>query len=392
MARAGGGGDVAGAGTRTGTGANASAAADGSSAAGASGVAGPDAPDLDWCAPDFVTRLEAIARERLDPTAYAYYATGSGQQISVSEAAEAWSTWRLRPRVLRNVSTVDTTLDLAGATLSAPILAGPSALHAMAYPGAELASARGVAEAGSLFVLSSRSSRPIDRVAAVAGPWWYQVYVLRDRTATSAQVKRAADAGARALVLTADAPYVAPKPHVRGPLPLGPNEAEALDNAPGSRAADREQDPSIGPGVIGELTRQSGLPVYVKGVLRPDDALMCVEAGAAGVIVSNHGGRQLDRAVSSARALRPIVEAVGARVPVLVDGGISNGTDVLVALALGARAVLLGRPVLWALAAGGADGVSALMRTYREQLAAAMALAGAADLTQIGPDLLDDPR
>ena len=342
-----------------------------------------DDPELDQ-----VARLEAAARAKLDPAAYAYYAAGSDEEISAGEAAAAWRGFRLLPRVLRDVSAVDTSLTLAGAELAAPMLAAPSALHGMAHAQGEVATARGVAAAGSLLVLSSRSSRPIEQVAEAAGPWWYQVYCLRDHTATREQVVRAARAGARALVLTVDAPYVAPKPRVRDPLPLDPQDGEALLNAPGMRAASREQDPSIGPHVIEQLAAQSGLPVFVKGVLRADDALRCVEAGAAGVIVSNHGGRQLDRAVASAHALRAVAEAVGGQVPVLVDGGIRTGTDVLVALALGARAVLVGRPVLWALAAGGAGGVSALLESYRAQLSTAMALAGAASLAEVTGDLV----
>lgn len=347
-----------------------------------------DAADADDPRLDQVARLEAAARARLDPAAFAYYAAGSDEEISAGEAAAAWREFRLLPRVLRDVSAVDTSLTLAGTPLAAPVLAGPSALHGMAHPEGEVATARGVAQAGSLLVLSSRSSRQIEQVAEAAGPWWFQVYSLRDREATRQQVLRAARAGARALVLTVDAPYVALKPRVRDPLPVASDDRELLENVPGVRAASREQDPSIGPQVIGQLAEQSGLPVLVKGVLRADDALRCVEAGAAGVIVSNHGGRQLDRAVASAHALRAVAAAVGDQVPVLVDGGIRTGTDVLVALALGARAVLLGRPVLWALAVGGSQGVRELLDSYRSQLSAAMALAGAANLAQVTGDLV----
>jgi 4-hydroxymandelate oxidase len=347
-----------------------------------------DAADADDPRLDQVARLEAAARARLDPAAFAYYAAGSDEEISAGEAAAAWRGFRLLPRVLRDVSVVDTSLTLAGTPLAAPVLAGPSALHGMAHPEGEVATARGVAEAGSLLVLSSRSSRQIEQVAGAAGPWWFQVYSLRDREATRQQVLRAARAGARALVLTVDAPYVALKPRVRDPLPVASDDRELLENVPGVRAASREQDPSIGPQAIGQLAEQSGLPVFVKGVLRADDALHCVEAGAAGVIVSNHGGRQLDRAVASAHALRAVAAAVGDQVPVLVDGGIRTGTDVLVALALGARAVLLGRPVLWALAVDGSQGVRELLDSYRSQLSAAMALAGAANLAQVTGDLV----
>lgn len=337
---------------------------------------------------DQVARLEAAARGKLDPAAFAYYAAGSDEEISTGEAAAAWRGFRLLPRVLRDVSAVDTSLTLADLQLTSPVLVAPTALHAMADPEGEAATARGVAAAGSLLVLSSRSSRPIEQVAEAAGPWWFQVYCLRDRETTREHVLRAARAGARALVLTVDAPYVAFKPRVRDPLPLAPDDPELLANVPGVRAASREQDPSIGPQVIGQLAEQSGLPVFVKGVLRADDAVRCVQAGAAGVIVSNHGGRQLDRAATSAHALRAVAEAVGDQVPVLVDGGIRTGTDVLVALALGARAVLVGRPVLWALSVGGSDGVRALLESYRTQLSAVMALAGAANLAEVTADLV----
>ena len=352
-------------------------------AADAGRAADADGPRLDQ-----VARLEAAARERLDPAAFAYYAAGSDEVISAGEAAAAWRGFRLLPRVLRDVSVVDTSLTLAGAPLASPVLAAPSALHGMAHEQGEVATARGVAEAGSLLVLSSRSSRPIEEVAQAAGPWWFQVYCLRDREVTRQQVLRATRAGAQALVLTVDAPYVAFKPRVRDPLPLAPDDREVREKVPGVRARSREQDPSIGPQMIGQLADQSGLPVFVKGVLRADDALRCVQAGAAGVIVSNHGGRQLDRAVASAHALRAVVEAVGGQVPVLVDGGIRTGTDVLVALALGARAVLVGRPVLWALAVGGAQGVRTLLESYRAQLSEVMALAGAANLAEVTPDLV----
>jgi 4-hydroxymandelate oxidase len=226
-------------------------------------------------------------------------------------------------------------------------------------------------------------------VAAEAGPWWQQVYVLRDRDATARSVENAAAAGAGALVLTVDAPYVAAKPRVRRPLPLPDNE---LTRSVGlhTRGADQEQDPSIGPQTIDWLRRTTGLPVLVKGVLRADDARECVRAGAAGVIVSNHGGRQLDRAASTARALPAVSRAVGGDVPVLADGGIRTGTDVLTALALGAHAVLVGRPVLWALAVAGASGVRRLFESYREELSATMALAGVSSVAEIGRDLLAD--
>ncbi|QEV16637.1 alpha-hydroxy acid oxidase [Streptomyces alboniger] len=335
-----------------------------------------------------IREAEEAARAVLSPGAHDFYAAGADEELTLGEAERSWRTWRFLPRVLRDVSHVDTSLDLLGTRLSAPVLAAPTAFHTMAHPDGEVATAGGLARAGSLLVLSSRATRPVEEVAAVAGPWWYQVYVLRDRELTVRQVERAVAAGARALVLTVDAPYVAHKPRVRLPLPLPAGDPLARAVGVDTRTRDWEQDPSIGPDAIGRLTGLSGLPVLVKGVLRADDAKMCVDAGAAGVIVSNHGGRQLDRAVSTASALPHVARAVGDTVPVLVDGGIRTGTDILTALALGARAVLVGRPVLWALADGGSDAVRELFTAYRGRLSEAMALAGVASLRDIAPDLL----
>ncbi|GGT16667.1 alpha-hydroxy-acid oxidizing enzyme [Streptomyces kurssanovii] len=330
--------------------------------------------------------LEQRARAVLPGAAYEFYAAGADEHISASEATDAWRARRLLPRVLRDVSSVDTGLELLGSSLALPVLAAPTAFHRMAHDEGEVATAAGVAAAGSLMVLSSRATRHPEDVAVAAGPWWYQVYWLRDRDVTRRQVERATAAGARALVLTVDAPYVPPR--TTAPLPLPRDDELCRSVGAGTRLPGWEQDPSVGPGTISELQRMSGLPVLVKGVMRADDAKACVAAGAAGVIVSNHGGRQLDRAAATADVLPSVVRAVGDRVPVLVDGGIRTGTDVLVALALGARAVLTGRPVLWALAVDGAEGVSGLLDSYRRQLSTAMALAGAARLSEVGPDLL----
>ncbi|MFB6665755.1 alpha-hydroxy acid oxidase [Streptomyces parvus] len=332
--------------------------------------------------------LAERARAVLPPGAHAFYAAGADEGISVAEAAGAWRTRRFAPRVLRDVSAVDTGTELLGSRLAAPVLAGPTAFHRMAHDAGETATAAGVAAAGSLMVLSSRATRHPEDVAAVAGPWWYQVYWLRDHDLTRRQVERATAAGARALVLTVDAPYVPPRNTGGLPLPLPQDDELCRSVGVATRPPGWEQDPSVGFGAIAELHRISGLPVLVKGVLRADDAQACVAAGAAGVIVSNHGGRQLDRAVPSADALPAVAAAVGDRVPVLADGGIETGTDVLAALALGAHAVLIGRPVLWALALDGADGVASLLDSYRSQLRTAMALAGAATVAGIGADLL----
>ena len=237
-------------------------------------------------------------------------------------------------------------------------------------------------------MLSTRASRRLEEVPC--GPWWFQAYVMRDRGLTRALVRRAADAGATAVVVTGDTPYLGTRPGA-GRTDLA---ADPLVNLAGHLAvvADGgrsiEQDPSADLSCLSEMADAAGLPVLVKGVLRADDALACLDAGAAGVVVSNHGGRQLDRAVPTSRALPEVVDAVAGRAPVLVDGGIRSGADVLTALALGAQAVLLGRPVLWALAADGAGGVQACLEGLTADLAHAMGLAGARSLAEVTGDLV----
>jgi 4-hydroxymandelate oxidase len=330
--------------------------------------------------------LEARARALLPSDIYDYYAGGSGSEAALRANTEAWRRVTLRPRVLRDVSRVDTAVSLAGARAGTPVCVAPTAFHNLAYPDGELASARGAATAGALYVLSTRSSRRIEDVAAVlaghGGRWWFQVYVLRDRSLTEGLVRRAAEAGAQALVLTADAPVLGRKRRDRG-AGFIPDEDFLANLGHLDDQASAEQAADVGLGDISWLRDISGgLPVLVKGVLRGDDAAACAAAGAAGVVVSNHGGRQLDAAVPTASALPEVAGALAGYpgCEVLVDGGLRSGLDVLRALALGARAAFVGRPVLWALACGGADGVRDLLTGLTAELGHEMALAGAATL------------
>jgi 4-hydroxymandelate oxidase len=332
--------------------------------------------------------LQRRARKLLARHVYDYYAGGSGRERTLRANEKAWRQVWLAPRVLRDVSAVDTSVRLLGAKVATPLCVAPSGYHGLAHADGELASAAGAARAGALFVLSSRSTRRIEdvgrTVAAEGGTWWFQVYLMRDRELTAGLVRRAAAAGAAGLVLTADTPVVGRKRRDSADgvvsdehflVNLGP-----LDDL---SAATQAADP--GPADIGWLREVSGgLPVVVKGVLRGDDAATCRAAGAAAVIVSNHGGRQLDGALPAAAALPGVALALaagpggpGGRGEVYADGGIRTGEDALAALALGAGAVFLGRPVLWALACGGADGVRSLLAGLTEDLAHAMALAGA---------------
>lgn len=340
-----------------------------------------------------LTAFEEAARTALEPYAYDYFAAGSWDEVTVGEAAAAWEQLRFRPKVLAGVSSVDTSLELLGTRCRTPVLVAPTAFQRLLHPSGELASAAAAGQAGSLLVVSARSSCTLEDIAQCGCTWWFQIYVMRSRELTEALVTRAAAAGARALVLTGDTPAVAPKRRV----PAGPLRDRDLflaNLAPHLRPEDDafelgSQDPSVTLEAIGWLSGRCGLPVLVKGVLRGDDARACLDAGAAGVIVSNHGGRQLDRVLPTARALPDVVQAVAGRAPVLVDGGLRDGLAVLGALALGAQAVLVGRPLSWALAAAGADGVAQALGELTDDLALAMRLAGVARLADIGRDLLE---
>lgn len=334
------------------------------------------------------------AAELLPQGAYDYYATGSGTEISLAEAPLVWQRYRFRPHVLRDVTTVDTSVALFGASAATPIFVAPTAFHGGAHPDGESATIRGTGDAGSLFVLSTRSSRRIEDVAqAATGPWWFQVYLLNDGDLTTKITARAVAAGAHALVLTVDTPFPATKSQT---AELATTDDEFLVNLAGHLAPNADvphatfQSPAATLDTLRELA-EFGVPVLVKGVLRADDALACLEAGAAGIVVSNHGGRQLDQAIDTATALTEVAAAVGERAPVLVDGGIRTGRDVLVALALGASAVFVGRPALWALAADGAAGVTTMVKALTGEFAEALALAGIPRIADATGDLVLRP-
>jgi 4-hydroxymandelate oxidase len=346
-----------------------------------------------------LSELEARAAESLPLAVYDYVAGGADDELTLADNAAAWSRYRIRPHVLRDVSTVDLSTTLLGTQVGSPVHIAPVAYHRLLHDEGELATARGAAAAGSVFTLSTMATTSIEDVAAAApdGLRWFQLYVHRDRGLTSWLVERAEAAGYRALVLTVDTPRIGSRRRdgVHGfVLPDG-LELANVASYPGAQTsastvayATASFDPALTPEAVSWLAGTSSLPVVVKGVLRGDDARTCVEAGASAVLVSNHGGRQLDGVVATADALREVADAVGGDVDVYVDGGIRRGTDVLRALALGARAVFVGRPVSWALHDGGADGVAAVLDTLREETALAFALAGVASCDEVGADLL----
>ena len=329
--------------------------------------------------------LQRRARKLLPPNVYDYYAGGSGRERTLRASEKAWRQVSLAPRVLREVSSVDTTARLLGSTFATPLGVAPTGYQGLVYPDGELAAAAGAARAGALYVLSPEPCRIEDVgdvVAAEGGTWWFQVYLMRDRDLTAGLVRRAAAAGAAALVLTADTPIVGRKRRDSADGVVS-DEAFLVNLGPLDDLDAAAQAADLSLADIGWLRDLGGgLPVVVKGVLRGDDARACRAHGAAAVLVSNHGGRQLDGAVPAALALPDVTGALaagagGAACEIYADGGIRTGEDALAALALGAWAVFLGRPALWALACGGADGVRTLLEGLTDDLAHAMALAGA---------------
>ena len=350
---------------------------------------------------------EQHARTQLDDNAWAYFSGGAADEISLRANRTAWDALPLWPRVLRPLAGGHTRVPLLGRTLAHPILLAPVAFQRLAHPDGELAMAYAAAALGAGVVLSTQASVSVESVAQAVlpdpgrGPLWFQLYLQHDRGFTQALVQRAEAAGYEALVLTVDAPTSGVRDRERRagfrlPPGVGPVNLAGLQ-APAS--------PPLSPGQsalfdgllhqaptwddIAWLQSITRLPVLLKGVLHPADARQAVSVGAAGLIVSNHGGRTLDTAPATATALPRVVQAVGGAVPVLVDGGIRRGTDVLKAMALGASAVLVGRPAVWGLANAGAAGVAHVLRLLRDELEVAMALTGCATLAEATPALLE---
>lgn len=345
-----------------------------------------------------VDELERIARERMTPMAYDYYAGGAESEATLRDNVAAWGRWRLRPRVLRDVSSISLTTTVLGSTIDMPILVAPTAYHRLAHEEGERGTARGAAAAGTLMVVSTLATTSLEDVAAAApeAPRWYQLYIFDDRGYAGDLVDRAVEAGYRALVLTVDAPVLGYRPRDERNgfrLPEGLTMANLPTDLPdsdgsGLAALFTSHDRALTFDDLAWLKERSGLPLVVKGLHRGDDAARCVDAGADAVVVSNHGGRQVDHAVATADVLAEVIEDVAGRAEVYVDGGLRTGTDVLKGLALGARAVLLGRPVLWSLAAGGADGVERLLTGMASSLRHTMTMCGVDDVTAVPRDLV----
>jgi isopentenyl diphosphate isomerase/L-lactate dehydrogenase-like FMN-dependent dehydrogenase len=328
---------------------------------------------------------ERLAEAAVPPDAWGYIAGGAGDERTLHWNREAFSRFRLRPRVLVDVSSVSTETTVLGTPVSMPVLVAPMAYQAIAHEDHELGMARGAAAAGTLMCLSTvATATPADvAVAAPDAPRWLQIYVFRDREVSDQVIAQALGSGFSALVLTADLPVYGIR-HRESRMGFDAPEADVpAIVAARERGGDKESHHSLGLlesglewGYVAELRERWGVPVIVKGLVTAEDAALACEHGAAAVVVSNHGGRQLDGAVASLEALPEVVEAVDGRAEVYVDGGVRRGTDVVMALALGARAVLVGRPAMYGLAFGGEKGVAQVLEILREETENALALLG----------------
>ncbi|MEA2347813.1 MAG: 4-hydroxymandelate oxidase [Thermoleophilaceae bacterium] len=333
-----------------------------------------------------IADLERMGEAAMDPGAHGYFAGGAGDEVTLRENVSAFNGWRIRPRVLVDVSEASPATTVLGTDISMPVVVAPVAFQRLAHPDGEEGMARATAAAGTIMSLSSlATARPADVAAAAPGsPRWFQLYCFSDRAATGALLDEAAASGYSAILLTVDAPRAGRRerdfrtgfsvpPEVTVPSvqaatgstkPMTPAEIFAL------------VDPSLDWDDLAELVEGCALPVILKGLMTEEDARLAVDAGAAGVVVSNHGGRQLDRVQATIDALPEVAEAVDGRIEVLMDGGIRRGTDVITALALGAKAVLVGRPALWGLAAGGEAGARHALQLLHDEVALGLILAG----------------
>jgi 4-hydroxymandelate oxidase len=347
--------------------------------------------------------LEERARELLPQMAYDYYASGANDEVTLRENRAAYERITLLPRMLVDVSVRDMGTTVLGEPVSMPILIAPVALPGLAHPEGEIATVKAASAAKTLITLATLSTTSIeDAMAAATGPVWFQLYVFRDRAITASLVQRAEAAGCKAVVLTVDMPIQGKRERdVRNRFTLPDHLSlknfsqagfqELPKNVAGSGLAAYVAsllDAALTWKDIEWLAGVTKLPVLVKGILRADDALRAVNHGASGIIVSNHGARQLDTTPATISILPEIVDAVAGGVEVYVDGGIRRGTDVLKAIAYGARAVLVGRPILWGLAVGGEAGVKSVLEMLRQEFDLAMALSGCPRLSDITRDLV----
>jgi isopentenyl diphosphate isomerase/L-lactate dehydrogenase-like FMN-dependent dehydrogenase len=337
---------------------------------------------------------EAAAAASLPDASAAYLFGGAEDERTLRSNREAFERIGVRPRILAGFSAADLRTTVLGTESSMPILVAPVGHQRLFHADGEVGTARAAAAAGTIFALSTMANATIEEVAEVGGPRWFQLYALQDRGHRRELVARAEAAGYTAVVLTVDVQSLG---HRERDLRAGFHLPEWLEMPLLVRSREGDLtlhqtsamlDPALSYADLEEVCGWTSLPAVVKGVLRPDDAVRCAEHGAAGIVVSNHGGRQLDGAIASVDALPAIADEAGDDLEVLLDSGVRRGVDVLAALALGARAVLVGRPVISALAMDGEDGVAAVLAQLRDELSLAMHLSGCRDVADISRDLI----
>jgi 4-hydroxymandelate oxidase len=343
--------------------------------------------------------FEPLARAVMEPSGFDYVAGGSWDEVSLHENIAAWRRRRFRPRVLVDVSGVDPTSTFLGQPSALPVAVAPMAFQSLAHADGEIEAARGAAAAGIPYTLSTTSSKPIEAVAAGApgGTLWFQLYAQADPGVTRSLVERAETAGYRAIILTVDLPVLGYRDRDRRAGFLLPHMGNFVDVPASHGRASPEVSPLLhAPGmeptlVWGDLAMirsWTSLPLVLKGILTAEDARIAVEHGVDAIVVSNHGARQLDRVPATVDVLAEVVAVVSGRAEVWVDGGIRRGLDIAIARALGAQGVLVGRPIYWALAAGGAAGVERAIAILREEFALALVLLGTRTPADIGPSHL----
>ncbi|MFN8574203.1 MAG: alpha-hydroxy acid oxidase [Gemmatimonadaceae bacterium] len=347
---------------------------------------------------------EAAAKGRMSASAWGYLTGGANDEVTLRKNHSAWSDIDVRYRTMVDVSTRSLETTVLGTPIAMPVMIAPTAMQKLAHPDGERATARAAAAMGTIMMVSTTATTSLEDVrAATTAPQWFQLYVYRDRGLTRALLERVRHAGYQGVVLTVDAPMIGRRERdIRTgfSLPAGMQIANAVHAGAGHVPSATPQDsglelhfrglhdPAVTPKDIQWIKDICGLPVIVKGIVRDDDARRALDSGAAAVVVSNHGGRQLDTSAVTARVLPEVVEAVAGRGEVYVDGGVRRGTDVLKAVAMGARAVLLGRPILWGLAVGGEQGVHDVLQLLYSELDLAMALAGCPTVADITKDLI----
>ena len=334
-----------------------------------------------------LAEFEEIARARAPHSTYEYLAAGAGDEKTLRWNRESFDAILLRPRVLRDVSTVDTSLTLLGRKLDCPILLAPTAFHRAIHPDGEVATAKGAGAAGASWIISTATTTPLDEIGrAATGPLWFQLYVQPDRSVTLDLVQRAESIGCEALCLTVDSPAQGARnrqTRARFELPAGVTAPYMGELVAGKNISDNRRGSNITWDDLEWLVSASKIPVVVKGILDGRDAAKCVDSGAAGIVVSNHGARNLDTIPAAIDALPEVADHVAGRVPLLIDGGIRRGTDIVKAIALGASAALVGRPYCYGLAVAGAEGVQRVVEILRTELEMAMQLMGLRTLNEI---------